>query len=136
MKFNNSMKDAQMFDGPFKIPLPRKTAANKPSDLSKKVEIKSPKAQYAKVDKNYQNLAYQNLMLKFLQAPEKLSNYESKLLSAHPVIRMLIKSVKESKNNSFKNANFYIPLNSIFNPEMYENSSVPVIFESERVNSD
>lgn len=136
MQLNNSTNEAQMFDGPFKIPLPRRLSSNKSTDSSKKVDLLTPKAQYKRMDKQYQNLLYQNLLLKFLQTPEKLTKFDSKLLSSHPVIKMLIKSVKDSKNGSFKNANFYIPLNSIFNPEMYENSSVPVIFETEHEDSD
>ena len=136
MQPNNSNTEAQMFDGPFKIPLPKKPSSFKSSGPSKSVEIVAPKAQYKKMDKNYQSLVYQNLLLKFLQSPEKLTKYDSKMLSNHPVIKMLIKSVKDNNNGSLKNANFYIPLNSIFNPELYANNSVPVIFESEHIDSD
>eukprot|EP00345_Euplotes_harpa_P009903 CAMPEP_0168355670 /NCGR_PEP_ID=MMETSP0213-20121227/24705_1 /TAXON_ID=151035 /ORGANISM="Euplotes harpa, Strain FSP1.4" /LENGTH=196 /DNA_ID=CAMNT_0008367957 /DNA_START=48 /DNA_END=638 /DNA_ORIENTATION=+ len=80
-------------------------------------------------DKKFQSIEYQNLLLKLLQTPESITKQDMKILASHPVIRKLLKSIKE--NSSYQGKSMYIPIDSIFNPELYENKNVPVIFESE-----
>eukprot|EP00344_Euplotes_crassus_P006674 CAMPEP_0197003366 /NCGR_PEP_ID=MMETSP1380-20130617/7658_1 /TAXON_ID=5936 /ORGANISM="Euplotes crassus, Strain CT5" /LENGTH=202 /DNA_ID=CAMNT_0042421853 /DNA_START=45 /DNA_END=653 /DNA_ORIENTATION=- len=56
-----------------------------------------------------------------------MTKYDMKVLSTHPVIRRLLKTSKEGSNS---NTNFYVPIDSLLNPELYTNSHVPVIIES------
>lgn len=126
MKYITS-ESKNMFDGPFKVPLPRKTSAFTSHRRAGKAGLQAPKAQYKGVDGRYSSFTYQKLLGKLLQNPEEMTKYDMKVLSTHPVIRRLLRT---SREGSLTNTHFYVPIDSLLNPELYKNSHVPVIIES------
>lgn len=128
MQLSTSPIESQKFDGPFKVPMPKKSGSETATSAGQRSQIKVPKPKYKKIDSRYQSVVYQKLLVKLLQKPDSLWAYEMKILSTHPIIKRLLKTSKgkEGKNNSF-----YIPIDSFLNPTSYANSHVPVIMESE-----
>ena len=118
---------ASLFDGPFKVPLPKAKRSSTSSGESDSPSLKVPKPKYKKVDRKFEGLVYQKLLVKLIQSPESMTKYDMRVLSTHPVIRKLLKCTKN--NDSYSNARFYLPIESLLNPNMYEDSDVPVILE-------
>lgn len=127
MKYITAQNTQNMFDGPFKVPLPKKTSAFSSRQGSGRSNIQAPKPKYRGVDSKYSSFVYQKLLGKLLENPENMTKYDMKVLSTHPVIKRLLKT---SKEGSTSNTNFYVPIDSLLNPELYTNSHVPVIIES------
>lgn len=117
----------ELYDGPFKVPLPRRKHADCNMRSSSGMKIKAPKPLYKQIDQKYRNELYQKLLVKLLQFPETITRYDMKVLSTHPVIKQLL---KQSKENSMTNTSFYIPIDSLLNPDLYSTSNIPIIFES------
>ncbi len=128
MKYISTPTTQNMFDGPFKVPLPKKTSAFSPQKQSPRSSLKAPQPKYKGVDAKYSSFVYQKLLGKLLQTPDQMTKYDMKVLSTHPVIRRLLKS---SKEGSLANTHFYVPIDSLLQPELYADSHVPVIIESQ-----
>lgn len=121
--------NSQMFDGPFKVPLPRKTPRDlSNSDARRKINVPTP--QYKKVNVDFQSLIFQKLLVKMLQSPSTLSKHEMKILSTHPIINSLLKA---AKSKEYSNASFYISIDSLFNPELWGSE---ILFEKTQSNPD
>lgn len=127
MKYISGESGPNMFDGPFKVPLPKKTSAFSPSSKSGSNKIRAPQPKYRGIDKKYSSFVYQKLLGKLQQTPENMTKFDMKVLSTHPVIRKLLKASKEGNDT---NRNFYVPIDSLLNPELYKDSHVPVLVES------
>ena len=123
-----SPKTSQVFDGPFKVPLPKKNTSAFTSVSEGSNKLRTPKPKYKSIDSKFQSIMYQKLLVKMLQNPESMTKYDMKILSAHPIIKRLLKT---SKNSSGKNTSFYVPIDSLLNPQLYSNSHIPVIMETE-----
>lgn len=123
----HSTKQQELFDGPFKVPLPRKLNRGTNFKNQGNNKIRAPKPQYKFVSKECQKVLYQKLLVKLLHCPETITKYDMKILATHPVINQLL---KRSKDTSLSNANFYIPIESLLDPQMYANVNVPVIYET------
>lgn len=123
----------ELYDGPFKVPLPRKVDAKSKQGSGRESKLRMPKPHYKKVDQHYKSYVYQKLLVKLIEAPERISKYEMKILSTHPMIRRLLKC---SRNSEMSNASFYIPIETLLNPQMYVDTEVPVIYESTNQKTD
>lgn len=122
----------ELFDGPFKVPLPRKPTAS--TNLKSKIisNLQVPKPQFNKYSEKDRAIVYQKLLVKLLQRPESITKSDMKILATHPVIKELL---RRSKHNGESNASFYIPIDTLLNPQLYTNTEFPVIFESGNQNT-
>ena len=116
-----------LFDGPFKIPLPKK-----PSSIPSTPQLTTTKQQHLtskskEVYSRYSSVVYQKLLGKLLQNPECMSKYDMKVLSTHPIIKKLVIATKEG---SLSNTSFYVPIEPLLHPQLYASSNIPVIMQT------
>lgn len=123
----------ELFDGPFKVPLPRKPHGSANSKGKIMTNLQAPKPEFKKCSEKERAKVYQKLLVKLLQSPESITKNDMKILATHPVIRELL---KRSKHDGGSNASFYIPIDTLLNPQLYMNTEFPVIFESGNQNTD
>jgi hypothetical protein len=124
MNNTNTPITNELYDGPFKMPFPRKSLD---STNSRQNKLRIPKPQYKQIDNKYQRMVYQKLLVKLLQTPDTMTKFDMKILATHPIIRKLL---KKSKGNSCSSASFYVPIETLLNPHLYINTEVPVFYES------
>ena len=129
----NTISTNDVFDGPFRVPHPRKQNYDCEDTHELKRKIKKPTPTYKKIEKCHQSLIFQKLLLKLIQCPNTLSKYEMKVLSTHPIINKLLKA---SKTNTYSNASFYVPIDSLINPELYKNEELTILWEKSQQNTD
>lgn len=99
---------SKLFDGPFKVPLPRKITKSQ-TVVTQAPKIKVPKPVYKPVSVESQY----EWLLRLIQNPESITKYDIKVLSSHPVINNLLKECKKKTNS---NSVFYIPIESLLRP--------------------
>jgi len=127
MKFI-TRKEGEIYDGPFKVPLPRKLKQKVKQSTQKGAKINAPKPRYRSVDQNRVNAHYQKLLVKLVKTPDQITKHDMQILATHPVVRELL---KKSRENCYTTGSFYVPIETILNPQLYNAESVPIIYEAE-----
>ena len=127
MKITASQESKNIFEGAFKVPFSKKTSPISSPIIGRSSRLRVPTPKYIEANTRYSNIIYQKLIGKLIQNSNNMTKYEMKVLSTHPIIKNLLKT---SKNSSASNSSFYVPIDSLLNPELYSNSHVPIIVET------